>query len=86
MIARIALALLAASSLVAPATADPETAPATATQPAPEKKTCRKETTTGSRMSKRTCMTAAEWAQQDAKSKNWVDGTINRASGLAVQN
>ncbi len=55
--------------------------PASAT-PAPEKKTCRYYTTTGSIMpGKRTCHTASEWKDIDAQNRANTD-RMNHGNGI----
>lgn len=57
------LAMVAAPSALAQQGTAPQAAATDAAKP--EKKICRKEIVTGSMMAKRTCHTAAEWAQID---------------------
>lgn len=56
----------------------PQDAAAPAKDPAPaEKKICRRETPVGSRLSKRVCRTAAEWAA--------LDEANQQAAGASLQ-
>jgi hypothetical protein len=64
----------------APAVAQ-QKAPPSSEKPAAEKKVCRQEQPTGSRMVKRTCHTPAEWAVIDANNASDAARALDQQQG-----
>lgn len=70
----LTLGLILALAAAEPAATTPQTVPATEAKPKKERKVCRDMGSTGSRMSKKKCMTAAEWLAHDNAAQMDIDG------------
>lgn len=69
-------------ALAAPAIAQQSPSPAATPMPAAEKKTCRRETPTGSFMpGKPVCHTKAEWKEIDGSNSEAAQNALSRRSG-----